>query len=92
MRRALPFFACLCFMALVSSSARASFDSAGQPSLAKAEPVSANAPVSRLTQVQLNGLAQLWSVTVVRVRPVKMVFAIQPPPAKKPVRPRPLTK
>ncbi len=92
MRLSLTFLACLCFMALAWSTVHASFDSTGQPNLAKPEPVQANVPVSRLPQVQLEGLAQLWSVSVVRVRAVKIVFPNQPPPAKKPVRPRLITK
>jgi hypothetical protein len=98
MRRALPFFACLCFMALVSSSARASFDAAGQPSLGKTDPAPANKPVARNPYAQMffvNNAFVLRADTVVWINgnPVKFVIAgAPPPPAKKPVRPRPLTK
>jgi hypothetical protein len=95
MRYALPFLACLTILAF-SGLARASFDSAGQPSLAKPEPVQANAPVPKVSGIVIDH----WMVVTVNLRaplvrlpPRKFVVVRNPPPpAKMPIRPRPITK
>ena len=92
MRTALPLLACLGLLAFAGFN-RASFDSAGQPSLAKPEPAQANAPVPKTTELFVQGMVlgkMVWNVRL--AGPVKWAILRNPPPAKKPVRLRLIPK
>jgi hypothetical protein len=94
MCRFVPFFACLCFLALGWSTASASFDSAGQPSLANSDPAPTNQqPLQRLyAHVDHAVVVQVFNGVAPQPAPLKFIILGNAPPAKKPIRPRPLTK
>jgi hypothetical protein len=90
MRNALALVVFLVLLAFAGLT-RASFDSGGQPSVAKTHPAPQNKPVGARNTYELDRLVVL-RLNFVGVEPVKFVVVPNPPPAKKPIRPRPFRK